>query len=59
MQLSFHRNLGNIDRIIRVLVGIVLLDLVFLGYPLVMSTWLSVLLGIFGLAMIVEGVLAY
>lgn len=58
MQLSFHRNLGNIDRIIRVMVGIVLLDLVILG-PVVMSTWLSLLLGIFGAAMIVEGVLAY
>lgn len=58
MQLSFHRNLGNIDRTIRIMVGIVLLDLVVLG-PLAMSTWLSLLLGIFGAAMIVEGVLAY
>ena len=58
MQLSFHRNLGNIDRTIRIMVGIVLIDLVILG-PLVISTWLSVLMGIFGLAMIVEGVLAY
>lgn len=58
MQLSFHRNLGNIDRTIRIMVGIVLLDLVVLG-PMAMSTWLSLLLGIFGAAMIVEGVLAY
>jgi len=58
MQLSFHRNLGNVDRTIRIMVGIVLIYLVILS-PLVMSIWLSLFLGIFGAAMIVEGVLAY
>lgn len=58
MHLSFRRNLGNADRMIRLVIGVVLLYLVFFN-PLAMSSWVSILLGLVGVAMIVEGLLAY
>ena len=58
MHLSFHRNVGNTDRILRVIAGTVLICLAVFN-PLAMSGWLSLLLGIIGLAMIIEGVLGY
>lgn len=58
MHLSFRRNLGNTDRVIRLVIGVVLLYLVLFS-PLAMSGWVSILLGIVGVAMIVEGLLAY
>lgn len=58
MHLSFQRNLGDIDRTIRVIVGIGLIYAVFVS-QMSMSTWLSALLGLFGAAMIIEGALGY
>jgi uncharacterized membrane protein SirB2 len=58
VHLAFHRNLGNVDRTIRIIAGIVLIYLAVFN-PLVMSSWLSLLFGVFGVAMIIEGSLAY
>ncbi len=58
MHLSLRRNLGYLDRIIRLVAGLVLLYLVIFN-PLVMSGWVSIVLGILGVAMIIEGLLAY
>jgi len=58
MHLSFHRNLGNIDRTIRIIAGVVLICLAVFN-PLIVSGWLILLLGVFGLAMIIEGLMAY
>jgi hypothetical protein len=58
MHLAFHRNTGNIDRTIRIIVGIVLLYLAVFE-PFIMNGWLSLLLAIFGAAMLIEGALAY
>lgn len=58
MRLAYHRNIGNVDRTIRIIVGAVLLYLAAFE-PFIMNGWLSLLLGIFGAAMIIEGALAY
>ncbi len=58
MHLSFERNLGNVDRTIRIVVGIILLYVVF-ATPLTMSGWVVSILGILGAAMIIEGILGY
>ena len=58
MDLSFQRNLGIWERIIRFVIGAIFLYLVVFS-PLVMSSWVSILLGFLGLAMIIEGMLAY
>jgi len=58
VDLSFERNLGIWDRIIRFVIGAILLYLVTFS-PVVMSVWVSIVLGILGLAMIIEGMLAY
>jgi predicted phage tail protein len=58
MHLAFHRNISNVDRIIRIIAGIVLIYLAVFN-PFMMSSWLSLILGIVGVAMIIEGVLAY
>jgi hypothetical protein len=42
----------------RIIIGIILIYLAVLN-PLVISSWVSMLLGVFGAAMIIEGVLAY
>lgn len=58
MHLTIQRNLGTIDRFIRVFLGIVLIYLAACN-PLITSNWLNLLLGAIGLAMMVEGILAY
>lgn len=58
MHLSFQRNIGNIDRFIRIFLGIVLVSLAF-SNPWTASSWIIFLIGLFGAAMIIEGALAY
>ena len=58
MHLSFHRNIGNVDRIVRITAGIIFIDLALFN-PWGMAGWLNIAIGLFGAAMIVEGVLAY
>ena len=58
MHLSFQRNLGIADRVIRIVVGIVLAYLAIF-YPLFVSSTVRIILGVFGIFMIVEGFLAY
>jgi hypothetical protein len=50
MNLSFQRNIGNIDRVIRIFLGIVLVYLAFLN-PWVLSSWINILIGLFGAVM--------
>lgn len=58
MHLSFQRNLGIVDRVIRIAGGIVLAYLAIF-YPLITSSTVKIILGVFGIFMIVEGFLAY
>lgn len=58
MHLSFQRNLGTVDRVIRILGGLVLAYLAIF-YPLTISSTVRIILGVFGIFMIVEGFLAY
>lgn len=58
MHLSFQRNLGILDRVIRIVAGIVLVYLTVF-YPLITSSTVRVILGVFGVFMIIEGFLAY
>lgn len=58
MHLSLQRNLGIVDRVIRIIIGIVLVYLAIF-YPLIVSSTVRIILGVFGIFMIVEGLLAY
>jgi hypothetical protein len=58
MHLSFQRNLGIVDRVIRIVGGVVLAYLAIF-YPLITSSIIRIILGVFGIFMIVEGSLAY
>ena len=58
MHLSFQRNLGIVDRVIRIVAGIVLVYLAVF-YPLITSSTVRIILGVFGIFMIIEGFLAY
>jgi hypothetical protein len=58
MDLSFKRNIGRVDRIIRIAAGIILLYLAFFD-PLMLENWAALLMGILGAAMIIEGALGY
>ncbi len=58
MHLSFRRNLGNTDRIARVVIGTVLLYMAIFD-AVAMGGWVSILFGIMGVAMIIEALLAY
>ena len=55
MDLSFKRNLGNLDRIIRVLVGVLLLGIA----PLLLNNVWSVVFVVVGIFMLVEAILGY
>lgn len=58
MELKLKRNVGDIDRIIRVTLGVVLIYLaIFIPFSL-SQTW-QWILGIAGIVSIVEGVLGY
>lgn len=56
MQLSIHRNIGNVDRAIRIIAGIVL---IYLAVFSSLGIWVSLLIGVFGVAMVTEGILGY
>lgn len=58
MHLSFQRNLGLVDQVIRIAGGIVLAYLAIF-YPLIISNTVRIILGVLGIFMIVEGLLAY
>ncbi len=58
MDLSFQRNLGIVDRVIRIVAGIVLVYLAVF-YPLITSSTVRIILGVFGIFMMIEGFLAY
>ncbi|NLV20847.1 MAG: DUF2892 domain-containing protein [Syntrophomonadaceae bacterium] len=58
MHLSFHRNIGNTDRIIRITVGVIM-SAAALFNPFSWSGWISIVIGIIGAAMIIEGALRY
>jgi len=55
MHLSWQHNLGTVDRVIRIIVGLVLIHLAAFQ-P---SGILNILLWIIGAAMLIEGILAY
>lgn len=56
MQLSVHRNIGNVDRTIRIMLGILL---IYLAVFSSLGIWVSLLIGVFGVAMVTEGILGY
>ncbi|NLT19897.1 MAG: DUF2892 domain-containing protein [Syntrophomonadaceae bacterium] len=58
MNLSFERNLGTTDRVIRIIAGVILLFAAMFYIPVLGSTW-GLLLGFFGLIMLVEGLVGY
>lgn len=58
MNLSFHRNIGKVDRAIRIAAGIILLYLALLN-PLMLENWAVLLISLLGTAMIIEGILRY
>ncbi|MGI5879434.1 MAG: YgaP family membrane protein [Syntrophomonadaceae bacterium] len=58
MDLSFQRNLGTADRVIRIVAGVILLFAAMFYIPVLGSTW-SLLLGFFGLVMLIEGLVGY
>ncbi len=58
MELSFKRNIGNVDRMVRVILGIVLLYSA-LFQPLAMSSLWMYLAGIAGVFMLLEGAVGY
>ncbi|MDD4802895.1 MAG: DUF2892 domain-containing protein [Syntrophomonas sp.] len=58
MNLSFNRNLGMVDRTIRIIVGIIMIYLGFFS-TLMISSWVALGLGFLGAAMIIEGSLGY
>ncbi len=58
MNLSFERNLGTTDRVIRIIAGVILLFAAMFYVSAIGSTW-SLLLGFFGLIMLVEGLVGY
>jgi len=58
LDLSFKRNIGKLDRMVRVILGAVLLSIA-LFQPLVMSSIWVYLVGIAGIFMLIEGALGY
>ncbi len=58
MDLSFKRNIGNIDRVVRVILGIILLYTA-LFQPIAMSLLWIYLVGIVGIFMLIEGAVGY
>ncbi len=58
MELSFKRNIGNVDRTLRVILGITLLYLsAFEPFP-IDNIWVIVL-GAIGIVMAIEGAVGY
>lgn len=58
MKLRFRRNVGNLDRTIRVMIGTVL-TLIVIFQPFNISTTWQWLIGLTGIASVAEGVLGY
>lgn len=58
MHLSFHHNIGNIDRAIRIIIGVIMIYLALFN-PWMLSSWANILIGVFGAVMIIEGALTY
>ncbi len=58
MNLSLQRNLGNLDRMVRILIGLIAIYLAFFS-SIVMGKWAVSILAVFGTFMIVEGWLGY
>lgn len=58
MDISYKRNIGNIDRIARVLMGIVLLYVALFQPVAINSGWLYGA-GIVGILMLIEGAAGY
>lgn len=58
MHLSWQRNLGTVDRVLRIIVGLALLYLAVFQ-PIAISSTVSILLWIGAAFMLAEGILAY
>lgn len=58
MHLSWRQNLGMVDRVLRIVIGLVLVYLAVL-HPIAIGSFLTVLFWIFGIFLFVEGVLGY
>ncbi len=58
MDISFKRNIGSIDRAVRVILGIVLLYIA-LFQPMVISSGWMYAAGIVGIFMLIEGAAGY
>ncbi|MDD3853673.1 MAG: DUF2892 domain-containing protein [Syntrophomonadaceae bacterium] len=58
VNLSFQRNLGTADRVVRIIAGVILFFTALFYGSALGSVW-SLLLGVFGLFMIVEGFIGY
>lgn len=58
MNLNFRRNLGNIDRGIRIIVGLIVIYLAFFS-NFIAGRWAVSALAILGTLMIAEGWLGY
>ncbi len=56
MKLDWKKNLGNTDRLIRVIIGIVLFGL---AYTKIISGWLSIAVVIFALGQFVQAYFSY
>ncbi|MDD2586029.1 MAG: DUF2892 domain-containing protein [Syntrophomonadaceae bacterium] len=58
MHLSFKQNTGTVDRILRIILGAILIYLAAFQ-PLNLSTFWNIALWILGLAFIIEGAIGY
>ncbi|SJZ30441.1 YgaP family membrane protein [Selenihalanaerobacter shriftii] len=57
MEISFKRNIGSIDRVIRMIIGLTLIASGFLG--LFESNLIATLAYLLGLSQIIESILGY
>jgi hypothetical protein len=57
MHLEFKRNLGNIDRIVRIVLGILLLYFAF--FTSLNTSFISPFMGVIGSVMLIEGAVGY
>jgi hypothetical protein len=58
VHLSLRRNLGTVDRVLRIIIGLVIIYVAAFK-PIAISGSVSILLWILGVLMLVEGLLMY
>ena len=58
MHLSFQRNIGKTDRVIRISIGVIMIVLALFD-PWAWAGWINSVIGFLGAAMIIEGIMNY